>query len=90
MVLVRRFRRNHDATPDDDGTENVRERFAGVGHQRMGMARDARDQFCRREKDIHRQSGEGGAQAALEAVGLHKEMSNFKGRVSNSKFEQMD
>jgi hypothetical protein len=37
----------------------------------MGMADDARDQFCRREKDIHRQSGEGGAQAALEAIGLH-------------------
>ena len=74
MVLVRRFRRHDDAAPDDDGAENVRERFAGVGHERMGMARDARDQFCRREKDIHRQPGEGGAQAAFEAVGLHAKM----------------
>ena len=73
MVLVRRFRRHDDAAPDDDGTENVRERFAGVGHERVGMPEDARNQFCRRKKDIHRQSGEGGAQAALEAVGLHAE-----------------
>ena len=71
MVFVRRCRRHDDAAPDDDGTENVRERFAGVGHQRVRMAGDAGNQFCRREQDIHRQPDEGGAQAAFKAVRLH-------------------
>ena len=42
------------------------------------MTDDARDQFCRREKNIHHQSGESGAQAALEAVGLHAELLTTK------------
>ena len=50
----------------------------GVGDERVGMAEDARDEFCRRERDIHRQPDEGGAQAALEAVGLHAKLLTTK------------
>ena len=46
MVFVRRRRRHDHAAPDDDGTENVRERFAGVGDERVRMADDAGDEFC--------------------------------------------
>jgi hypothetical protein len=45
----------------------------------MGMTGNARGQFRRREKDIHRQPNEGGAQTAFEAVGLHAELLTTNG-----------
>ena len=47
MVFVRRVRRHDDAAPDDDGTENVRERFDGVGDERVRMADNAREPVWR-------------------------------------------
>ena len=81
-----RRRLGHDeAAPDDDGTENVRERVDRVRDERLRMAEDARKKFRDGQRDVRGEAEERGAQAALQAGGRHSQMLNFKFRVSNSK-----
>ena len=66
MILIRRFCRDHDSAPDNDGTENIRHRFHGVGHERVGMAENAREHFHRREHGIRCESEKRGAETSFK------------------------
>ena len=78
MVLVRRRLGHDQPAPDDDGTENVRERFHRVGDERLRMAEDAGEKFRDGQRRVHGEAEERGAQAALEAAGRHGELLTTK------------
>ena len=54
MFLVRRRGGDDDAAPDDQRIENVRKRFRRVRDERVRMAEDSREKFCRAQNDVHR------------------------------------
>ena len=69
MILVRRRLGHDQPAPDDDGAENVRERFHGVGDERLRMAEEAGEKFRDGQRHVHGQAEKRGAQTALQAGG---------------------
>lgn len=59
-----------EAAEDDEGADNVSERFDGVGDEGEGVAEDAGDGLGNGEGDVDGCPGEGGADAEGEAAGL--------------------
>ena len=55
----------------DQGTEDVRQRFHCVRHERIRMAQDSSRQFGRSQKRIDRQPQKRRAQTSLESFLLH-------------------
>ena len=74
VVFVRRRLGDDEAAPDDDGAEDVRELFHRVGDERLRMAEAARETFDDGQRDVRGEAEESGAQAALQAGGLHAEI----------------
>ena len=72
MIFIRRFGRDHESAPDDHRTEDVGERFDGVGNQRVRMADDAGGEFARGQNGVDHQPEKGGAKSAFQPVGRHK------------------
>ena len=72
MFAVGRFRRHQHGAPNDEGTEDVGQRFHGVGHQGVGMSGQAAGQFAGHEQDIDADAQKSGAQTAFCPVGRHK------------------
>ena len=71
MLPICRGRGDHQAAPNHDGTENVRQRFHCVGHEGIRVAEEAGGQFRHRQHRINCQTDKGGAQTALEPFIRH-------------------
>lgn len=67
VVFIRRRLGKDDAAPDDDGTENIGERFHRIGNEGVGMSEDARGHFDGGEDGVCAQSEKGAAETILEA-----------------------
>ena len=69
MVFVRRRLGHDEAAPDDDGAENIRERFHRVGNERLRMAENAGEKFGDGQRDVRGEAKKRGAETALQAGG---------------------
>ncbi len=54
------------ATPDDDRTGYIQDRFDSVGHQCVGIPENAAENFDDRERDVHDQTNQCKARANLQ------------------------
>src|SRR6266850_7504794 len=84
LVFIGWLGRDHQAAPDYEGAEDVRDRLNRIGDQCPGMAEDACSEFGACEYDIDPESHEGGAQTASEPVFEHAELWSGKQPGSRS------
>jgi hypothetical protein len=70
MFFIRGNIGDHDAAPDDKGTDDVGEGFDAVGDKRLRMAEDTRDGLGGRQNSVHAQANQGGVDAAFKSA-LH-------------------
>jgi len=84
MIFIRRRLRHDEAAPDDDGTEDVRERFHCVRDERLRMAEDAREKFRDGQRDVRGEAEERGTQTAFEAGGRHAEINTREARETHA------
>jgi len=85
MIIVwRRFRHNQ-ATGDDDGAEDIRQRFDGIGDQGLGMSEYARQKFGRSQADVGGKAEQRRTQTALQAEGGHNNILGMRNHNRNQR-----
>jgi hypothetical protein len=71
MVFVGRLCSDDQSAPNDDGTEDIRERLDCVGDECVGMTEDARREFGSSLNRVDRHPRECGAQTSIEPALRH-------------------
>ena len=77
MILVRRRLRHHQSAPDNNGTENIRQRFHRIRDERLRMPNEASREFHHRQGDVRGQPQKGGPETALQTILRHGEILSY-------------
>ena len=85
MIVVGRFRRNHQSPPDDHGTDDVGEGFRRIRDECLGVAEDAGRKFAGGQHEVHRRPDQRDPERLLQPLPMrHKRLGGGQTRPARS------